>query len=376
MIMSEHLIDQIYEAAFVPEKWPDVLGAVAALSGSASGAVLSISGSAPPQWRATPLVQDALRNYVETGQWQRCERPMAMLSMNYAGFLRDEDFLTPEQIERDPARKARIAVRLGAQAGTLVAMPSGEIVGFTFERWIEDGRHDQGSVTRLDGLRPHLARAGLLAARLGLERAQTAVKTLEAIGLPAAVLSGAGRMLAANALLEASDFFLPVARDELRLSDAVADKLFRASSSTVAGSHGSIQSIPIAASSDRAAAILHVLPLRGDAHDLFSGAAAMVILTSIGMSVNAPDMPLLRALFDLSPAEAKLAAALSSGRTLKQAADDARVRVSTARSYMENIFRKTGTHQQSQLVALLKSAQPLARNTRVAAPKTGADDAG
>jgi DNA-binding CsgD family transcriptional regulator len=359
MLVSEHLIDQIYEAAFVPEKWPDVLGAVAAISGSASGAVLSISGNAPPQWRATSLVQDALRNYVETGQWQRCERPMAMLSMNYAGFLRDEDFLTPEQIERDPARKARTAVRLGAQAGTLVAMPSGEIVGFTFERWIEDGRHDQESVTRLDGLRPHLARAGLLAARLGLERAQTAVKTLEAIGLPAAVLSGAGRMLAANALLEASDFFLPAARGELHLADAAADRLLWAGSSTVAGSHGTLRSIPIAAAQDRAAAILHILPLRGDAHDMFSGAAVMVILTSIGMAVNAPDMPLLRALFDLSPAEAKLAAALSSGRTLKQAADDAKVRISTARSYMENIFRKTGTHQQSQLVALLKSAQPI-----------------
>ncbi|MES2198496.1 MAG: hypothetical protein V4517_29085 [Pseudomonadota bacterium] len=53
-------------------------------------------------------------------------------------------------------------------------------------------------------------------------------------------------------------------------------------------------------------------------------------------------MPLLRALFDLSPAEAKLAAALSLGGTLKQAADDARVGIGTARSNLENVFRKTG----------------------------------
>ncbi len=132
--MPEALVDQIYEAAFVPEKWPGVLDAIAAQSGSASGAVLSISGNDPPRWRCTAIVQDALREYVETGQWQYCERPMKMLSMNYAGFLRDEDFLTPEQIDSDPARKARMAVRLGGQAGTLVAMPSGEIVGFTFER--------------------------------------------------------------------------------------------------------------------------------------------------------------------------------------------------------------------------------------------------
>jgi DNA-binding CsgD family transcriptional regulator len=238
-------------------------------------------------------------------------------------------------------------------------MPSGEFVGFTFERWIEDGRHDQDSVTVLDGLRPHLARAGLLAARLGLERAQTAVRTLEAVGLPAAVLSGAGRIQAANGLLEkATGFFLPAARDQLYLADAVADKIFR-ERSAIGSSLGTVQSIPIAATDARPPAVLHVLPLRGDANDIFSGAETIAILTLIGMAINTPDMPLLRALFDLSPAEAKLAAALSSGRTLKQAADDAKVRISTARSYMESVFRKTGTHQQSQLVALLKSTQPL-----------------
>lgn len=358
--MSETLIDRIYEAAFVPEKWPDVLHAVAAGAGSASGAVLSISGSDPPRWRATELVQDALEQYVTTGQWRTCERPIKLLSMNYAGFLREDEFLTEEQIERDPARKARTAVRLGAQVGTLVAMPSGEIVGFTFERWIEHGRHEQDNVVFLDGMRPHLARAGLLSARLGLERAKTAVKTLEAIGLPAAVLTGTGRMLTANALLEkSSEYFSFAAHGQLLVDDAAANRLFRERSTEIAGSHGVVQSIPIAATENRPGAILHVLPVRGDAQDIFSGAAVMLILTKVGISMNAPDMPLLRALFDLSPGEAKLAAALASGRTLKQAAEDAQIRFSTARSYMESVFRKTGVRQQSQLVALLKSTQPL-----------------
>ncbi|MDB5657157.1 MAG: Cyanate lyase [Tardiphaga sp.] len=68
-----------------------------------------------------------------------------------------------------------------------------------------------------------------------------------------------------------------------------------------------------------------------------------------------------RRLFDLSPAEARLAAALASGVTLKDAAIHQGIRFSTARSYLEGIFRKTRTRQQSQLVALLKSTQPLLR---------------
>lgn len=79
------------------------------------------------------------------------------------------------------------------------------------------------------------------------------------------------------------------------------------------------------------------------------------------MSAKLPDLTLLKRLFDLTPAEAKLASALASGGTLKDAAAIQEIRLSTARSYLENIFRKTGTRQQSQLVALLKSAQPLVR---------------
>lgn len=66
-----------------------------------------------------------------------------------------------------------------------------------------------------------------------------------------------------------------------------------------------------------------------------------------------------RRLFDLTPAEARLAAALASGLALKDAAIQQGIRFTTARSYLENIFRKTTTRQQSQLVALLKSTQPL-----------------
>lgn len=69
----------------------------------------------------------------------------------------------------------------------------------------------------------------------------------------------------------------------------------------------------------------------------------------------------LRAIFSLTPAEARLATNLCAGRPLKASAELQDIRFSTARHYLENIFEKTGTRQQSQLVALLKSVQPLQR---------------
>lgn len=69
----------------------------------------------------------------------------------------------------------------------------------------------------------------------------------------------------------------------------------------------------------------------------------------------------LRAIFNLTPAEARLAANLCAGQSLKSSAELQDIRFSTARHYLENIFQKTGTRQQSQLVALLKNVQPLRR---------------
>jgi len=59
------------------------------------------------------------------------------------------------------------------------------------------------------------------------------------------------------------------------------------------------------------------------------------------------------ALFDLSPAESRLVAELASGTTLAAAASRCNIQLSTARAYLEQVFRKTGCHRQAELVGLL-----------------------
>lgn len=93
----------------------------------------------------------------------------------------------------------------------------------------------------------------------------------------------------------------------------------------------------------------------------FVGRHAAIFIRELSLDLPAGFADHVRALFALAPKEASLAASLASGRTLKEAADDNRIQLSTARSYLEAIFRKTGARQQSQLVALLKSVQPLVR---------------
>lgn len=70
----------------------------------------------------------------------------------------------------------------------------------------------------------------------------------------------------------------------------------------------------------------------------------------------------LQSNFDLSRSEAKLATALANGRSLKEISAETGIQINTARTYLDRVFRKTDTHQQSQLVALLRSSVPYGMN--------------
>ena len=85
------------------------------------------------------------------------------------------------------------------------------------------------------------------------------------------------------------------------------------------------------------------------------GKRAAVFLKQTGGSLPANLRAHVQACFGLSPREAELAVALASGLKLRMAAENAGIKFSTARAYLEKVFLKTGTHQQSQLVALLRS---------------------
>jgi DNA-binding CsgD family transcriptional regulator len=63
----------------------------------------------------------------------------------------------------------------------------------------------------------------------------------------------------------------------------------------------------------------------------------------------------LQRLYALTPAEAKVSELLASGRSVKEIAQGASVRENTVRIHLKNIFGKTGTKRQAELVKLILS---------------------
>lgn len=360
------LIDRIYEAAFIPELWAGVLDNLAVGSGSVSGSILIFRGlDTPPLYRSTPLTEPSLHAFTTTDQWRESRRVPFLFPDAIAGklshFFYARDLMPPDELEEDTVERNLRRLGLGEQITTVIPMPTGEVASFTLEREANQGRHLSSAVEHLDSIRPHLARSALISARLRLERAVATVTALDAIGLPAAILSAGGRVLTSNSLLEGmATIFLPTAFGGLAIADVPANRLFRDAVAGIGSDNRSVvRSIPVKPAGDRMPMVIHVLPVRRAAQDIFSGADLLLVATEMKTDGSLPAPRLLAALFDLTPSEARLAVALAAGKPLRQAALDMGIGFGSARTYLSRIFSKTGTNQQSQLVALLKSTQPM-----------------
>lgn len=80
---------------------------------------------------------------------------------------------------------------------------------------------------------------------------------------------------------------------------------------------------------------------------------AVCVLISDPEHPTGPSVPHLQALFNMTRAEARLAVRLSAGQSLRIAASRLGITYGTARSRLTQLFRKTNTQSQAQLVRLL-----------------------
>ena len=80
--------------------------------------------------------------------------------------------------------------------------------------------------------------------------------------------------------------------------------------------------------------------------------AALIVLTDPDARPTSRES-VLRALYELTPAECRMAGLLAAGFTIANAANSMNVSTLTARTQLKAIFRKTGTNRQAELVRLV-----------------------
>ena len=84
-----------------------------------------------------------------------------------------------------------------------------------------------------------------------------------------------------------------------------------------------------------------------------------LVLTQVHVprAQTAPDILLWEAAFNLTPAQARVGLALYQGKTIAQAAAELQIAQTTFKSHLKELFGKTETTGQVQLVAVLGTLQ-------------------
>ena len=113
-----------------------------------------------------------------------------------------------------------------------------------------------------------------------------------------------------------------------------------------------VRSFAVRGADANAAMVAHVIPIRGIGRDIFVRCAGVLVMTPVTLP-QAPPVELVQSLFDLTPAEARVARSLSAGETVEKIASIGGVSLNTVRTQVRGVLEKTGCRRQSEVVALL-----------------------
>jgi DNA-binding CsgD family transcriptional regulator len=360
MADDHELIDLIYEAAIIPENWPNILERISAIAGCYGGTLFSMDAQQEVRHIVTEQYRDVMHIFVRDGWTKQNIRAERLAKIKYPGFVTDCDVISVEEMDAHPFYTELLRPNGGGWAiGTIIPVPSGDLLVFNLERRYAKGPIEKELCGRLDPLRPHLARAGLMSSRLRMERARAMVETLKQIGLPAAALRKNGQVLAMNDLFQLlGEQITTGAFDEISIKNSASDVLMKQSLVRLAETrdNSEVKSIPIPAILDQPALIAHLIPIKGAAHDIFSRAFTILVITPLH-APTAPTEDVLNGLFDLSPAEVKVAQGIISGKTIDDVAAELKLSRETIRNQLKSVFAKTGTGRQAQLVGLLAATR-------------------
>lgn len=365
MSISEALVDNIYEAAAIPELWPEVLDKLTRIAGADAATILSADNDGYGRYAATASYETAYSDYVTNGRAYTNVRFGRSLERYPSAFSTDLELCTEEELDADPIYTRFVRPHgFSWTAGTAVPTPTGDMIVFDLARKSGADPFEREAMERLDRLRPHLARAALVSHRLGLRSATNQTVALQLVGLPCAVLGRAGKVLALNQMFEdlapriSFTAFGGVAFDDPEVNAlvtaAIADLRYEA--------NPVLRSIPVRASQSGPAMVVHLVPIRRSAGDVFTRAEGLVVVTPVTMP-EAPLTHILTGLFDLTPAEARVARGIASGLNVESLAGTLKLSPATVRNQLNAVLSKTGTRRQAELTLLLSGTRPIPEKT-------------
>jgi DNA-binding CsgD family transcriptional regulator/PAS domain-containing protein len=356
------ILDVLYEAPVDPTRWQDFLKLTAQAVGGEAGALTlhdftDVQSLVSRQWNIDP---DALRryeaHYSKLDVWfQSVRHAKDWLGtsehfVDFATLQKTEfynDLVLPSgiphamfgMVERTPTRVANIGIYRGLRAGSF----------------------DQRDLEPIRFLSPHIKRAYRLHTQFAAARSENAGlhAALDSVTIGVILIGQDLRIVTMNRAAErliAQNDGLLATRNGLRTSEAEESahlqRLVTEASLTSAGKGFKSGGVMNVSRSDRPSLHLMVSPVRGIEVDWNKLVRAIVFATDPTERVR-PMQETMQILFGLTPAECRLAALMTDGRSPTEIAQMLKLSRNTLKSQLASIYGKTATSRQSQLVRLL-----------------------
>jgi len=216
----------------------------------------------------------------------------------------------------------------------------------------------------VEALSNHVRRAILISDSLkaGSQKVDTYLEVIERSPVPILLLNRSGRVDFMN---EASKFVLAeqdgisIQNGRLVLAAPDASRKFRSILSKFASGGApddSEETVEAERPSLKPSYVLNISFARIGTETSNGGNDFAVVFVNVPPTMPENIEDRLIAKFELTPAEARLANGLMSGRTLQSLAKDFGVSYGTVRTQLKRIFEKTDTHAQAELIAKVLSA--------------------
>jgi DNA-binding CsgD family transcriptional regulator len=357
----ERVGELFYEAAAIPELWPEALEALGAAAGAA-GAVLLPVRPGPPTAIASPGLEELIAIHFANG-WHpsnpRMRRGLELTAAGRQGLITDRDMFGPSGPPRDAYAAFLESHGFGSVAGMVVAKVDHDFVlAVSIERRTAQGAFTPREVEVLNRLMAQLKLAAALALRVGFAASRQLAEGLAAIGEEAALVDQLGRVLHVTPGFDRHvDGAFTFRAGRLAATDHHIDCRL---ASMIARA---VQAGPVLSRAAAGFAVprhrhpplfVRVVPLAGAAQDIFRRARAMVIFSN-PERLESGAFHTLTETFGLSAAEARLARRIGRGETLRDIAEAESISLETGRTRLKSVFAKTGTHRQAELALLVAS---------------------
>lgn len=356
----DRLIAGAYDAATQSALWEDWLASATRCFGGHS----SLYFIQDPRQGATELLgahnlsQDAIRLYGEyyhcRDLWTQRSSKIRMKAMLSADLCTDEEFANSEIYVDFSKRSADGQFYV---VGATFALDD-RLTGIGFQNTRRMGAFSRSHAQALDRLLPHLQRALTIRSRLKDSTSQNAAfqTTLDLLSHGVLLVALDGTLVYANRkaeeILKSADGLSVGTKGSLIAArQAKSDELRGLIARFSLATGGGAMVLP-RPSGLRPLEVI-VAPLTGNARAGLPHKATAVVFLRDPESQPQPVPAILASFYGLTPAEARLAADLLLHLTLDEIAARRRTSRETLRSQLKEIFRKTGTNRQSELIGFL-----------------------